>query len=169
MLPRWTPKVFIASSSKALNVATAIQRLLGLSGKLDVRLWTHGSKGGELIYWLQTVSLVYDFAVAVITPDDATIIDPFPLLGTLRISTTIAIVLIAIVAWLIHSFLNRPKVADTLIETEGEMNKVTWPSWPETWAGSLAVGGMVLVLFVFLTGADLFLSWLMQRFVGGAS
>jgi preprotein translocase SecE subunit len=100
---------------------------------------------------------------------DTTLVDPFPLLGVLRISGTIAIGLVAVCAWLFHSLLNRPKVADTLIDTEGEMNKVTWPTWAETYAGSLAVAGMVLVLFVFLTGADLFLSWFMQRFVGGAS
>ncbi|HLQ39070.1 MAG TPA: preprotein translocase subunit SecE [Planctomycetota bacterium] len=92
-----------------------------------------------------------------------TLVEQFPLLGTLKVSTVITLALLGVVAATLHRLLNRPKVADALIETEAELHKVTWPQWSETWTGTIAVAGLVLVLFVFLTGADLFLTWVVQR------
>jgi len=49
--------------------------------------------------------------------------------------------------------LDRPKTADLLIDTEAEINKVTWPSWPETVNASVVVIFttvlMAILLFVF--------------------
>jgi preprotein translocase SecE subunit len=50
-----------------------------------------------------------------------------------------------------HLWLNRATVADMLIDTEQEMRKVSWPSWPEVKSASLVV---VAVTFVF--GMSLF-------------
>jgi len=98
---------------------------------------------------------------------NTTFIDPFPLLGSLKTSSSIAVAVMLVGCYLIHSILNKPKIADALIETEAELQKVTWPSWSETWAGTLAVGGMVFVLFVFLTVIDLGLVKVMQSLWGG--
>jgi len=87
-----------------------------------------------------------------------TLVDPFPLFGTMKVSTLVALAINLLAAWTFHSFLARPKIATSLVETESEMRKVTWPAWPETWAGTLAVAGTVLVLFVFLTLVDLVLA-----------
>ncbi len=100
---------------------------------------------------------------------NSTYIDPFPLLGSLKTSTVIALGLTAFGGFVAHGFLNRPRIADTLIDTETEMAKVTWPTWPETWSGTLAVMGMVLVLFLFLTMVDLVLLKVMGSLWGGAS
>jgi len=100
---------------------------------------------------------------------NATYVDPFPLLGSLKTSTVIALGVAAFTAFVIHSILNRPRVADSLIETEEEMHKVTWPTWPETWNGTMAVVGMVLVLFVFLTVVDVVLLEVFGRLWGGGS
>lgn len=54
--------------------------------------------------------------------------------------------------------INRPKLADLLIDTEGELKRVTWPSWPETWNGSIVVIITVLTMLVLLAGADIILS-----------
>ena len=70
----------------------------------------------------------------------------------------VALALNLLAAWVFHSVLARPKVATSLVETESEMRKVTWPAWPETWAGTLAVAGTVVVLFLFLTVVDLVLA-----------
>ena len=95
-------------------------------------------------------------------------IDPFPLIGSLKISTSISLGVLALGCYVIHGVLNKPRVADTLIDTEAELHKVTWPTWNETWAGTLAVGGMVIVLFLFLTVVDLALVNLMKFIWGGA-
>ncbi len=100
---------------------------------------------------------------------NTTYVDPFPLLGSLKTSTVIALGVAAFAAFVIHSILNRPRVADSLIETEEEMHKVTWPTWPETWNGTMAVVGMVLVLFVFLTVVDVVLLEVFGRLWGGGS
>lgn len=103
-----------------------------------------------------------------LSPHNETYIDPFPLIGSLKTSSVIALVVLGVTGFLAHRILNRPRIADALIETEAEMQKVTWPSWNETWAGTLAVASMVLVLCVFLTGVDLLLLGIMNRFWGGA-
>lgn len=100
---------------------------------------------------------------------NTTYVDPFPLLGSLKTSTVIALGVAAFTAFVIHGILNRPRVADSLIETEEEMHKVTWPTWPETWNGTMAVVGMVLVLFVFLTVVDVVLLEVFGRLWGGGS
>ncbi|MBL8899548.1 MAG: preprotein translocase subunit SecE [Planctomycetes bacterium] len=41
------------------------------------------------------------------------------------------------------------------------MNKVTWPTWPETWNSTLVVIGTVVFFMLFLAAAD----WLLARVV----
>lgn len=96
-----------------------------------------------------------------------TFVDPFPILGTLKASTCIALGVLAVVGFVIHVILNRPRIADALIDTEHEMHKVTWPTWAETWQGTLAVTAMVAVLFAFLTVVDLGLIKVMVMLMGG--
>jgi preprotein translocase SecE subunit len=95
-------------------------------------------------------------------------VDPFPILKTLKTSTLLALGALAAIAFSIHSILNRPRVADALIETEAELMKVTWPTWGEAWQGTLAVTAMVVILFAFLTVADLGLIKVMLMLMGGA-
>jgi preprotein translocase SecE subunit len=96
-----------------------------------------------------------------------TLIDPFPILKTLKTSTLIALGALVVAALLIHRVLAKPKIADTLIDTEGELHKVTWPTWAEAWQGTLAVTVMVLILFLFLTVVDYSLSQVMLMLMGG--
>lgn len=46
----------------------------------------------------------------------------------------------------VHLFLNKPSMTELLIDTEQEMRKVSWPSWPEVKGASRVV---VIVTFVF--------------------
>lgn len=78
-----------------------------------------------------------------------------PLLG---ISLTGAFVVSALVflalSFIYVRMLAKPKVADHLIEVEGEMRKVTWPSFEEATNSSIVVIVTVLVLMGFLAAAD---------------
>ena len=47
----------------------------------------------------------------------------FPILGKLDFATFVAVVLLVVGGFLIHRFLNKPKTADLLIETESELKK----------------------------------------------
>ena len=96
-----------------------------------------------------------------------TLIDPFPILKTLKTSTLIALGVLIVAALLIHRVLSKPKIADTLIDTEGGLHKVTWPTWPEAWQGTMAVTVMVLILFAFLTVVDFAFGQVMLMLMGG--
>ncbi len=47
-------------------------------------------------------------------------------------------------------FLNKPNVADLLIDTEAELRKVTWPTIRDTTSASIVVLITVLVVFILL-------------------
>lgn len=51
-------------------------------------------------------------------------------------------------------FLNKPNVADLLIETEAELRKVTWPTFRDTLSSSLVVLSTVFVMFLLLAVFD---------------
>lgn len=97
------------------------------------------------------------------------LIDPFPLLGRLRVSTCIVLGVVLLAGVAAYALLHRPKIADVLIDTEAEMQKVTWPSWGEAWQGTVAVTAMVVVLFLFLSLVDLLLLKAMQMLTGGGA
>ena len=98
---------------------------------------------------------------------NSTLIDPFPILKTLKVSTCIALGALLLAGLAIHAVLNRKPIADALIGTEEELMKVTWPTWAEAWQGTVAVTAMVVVLFVFLTVVDLSLIKVMVMLIGG--
>lgn len=97
---------------------------------------------------------------------NTTYIDPFPILGTLETSTCIALGFWLVVGFTIWRILNRKRLADALIDTEAEMEKVTWPTWNETWQGTLAVAAMVTVMFIYLFLVDLGLTKVMMILMG---
>jgi preprotein translocase subunit SecE len=93
-------------------------------------------------------------------------IEQFPLVGALRLSTLIAVAVVVAVGVLVHRAMARPKIADALVQTEAEMAKVTWPTWRETWSGTIAVAVTVVVLFIFLTVIDLGLAKVLVTLMG---
>ncbi len=89
-----------------------------------------------------------------------------PILGDFGIGAAVSLVLQLLVGFLLYRFLNRPKVADMLIETETELRKVVWPSWADTWAGTMAVVVTVVVLLAYLAVADRFYIWFFSSVLG---
>lgn len=85
-----------------------------------------------------------------------------PLLGTripflgldLTPALLIAFVLAAGALTLLYRYLERPKNADLLIQTESELRKVTWPTLQDTINSSMVVLLTVLILMAFLAGSD---------------
>ncbi len=84
--------------------------------------------------------------------------------GALLIST----VVFCGTAALLYRYLERPKLADLLIETENELRKVTWPTLQEAIQSSVVVLVVVAVLMGFLAGADFVLGrWANWILLGG--
>ena len=85
----------------------------------------------------------------------------FPELPLLAIPLTggflIASLVFLATAFLYVRFLGKPRAADRLIEVEGEMRKVTWPSFEEASNSSIVVIITVLVLMGFLALSDFLL------------
>lgn len=75
------------------------------------------------------------------------------------------VVLPLIAMFLLHRMLNKPKLADYLIETETELRKVAWPSFKDTRHASIVVVITVLILALFLAGADAILGWGMKHLI----
>ena len=93
-------------------------------------------------------------------------IEPFPILGTMDLAMTICLGLLAVSGGLVYLWLSRPRVADMLIDTESELRKVTWPTFSDTWKGTLAVVVTVTFLLLYLTGADIAINYMMQMVMG---
>ena len=60
--------------------------------------------------------------------------------------------------FLLYRWLEQPKSAELLIETEHELRKITWPTMQEVVNSSLIVIFCVLFLMGFLAAADWFLA-----------
>ncbi len=90
-----------------------------------------------------------------------------PLLGDLDVAMLITLAVLATAGLVLHSYASRPRVADLLIETETEMRKVTWPTWPETWTGTVAVAVTVVCLLCYLWGCDVVLTYVLTGLMGG--
>jgi preprotein translocase SecE subunit len=82
-----------------------------------------------------------------------------PVLGVdLTPAFFIAAVLFAGGMFALYRWLERPKSADLLIETEQELRKVTWPSGKEVINSSIVVIVCVMFLMGYLAAADWFLA-----------
>jgi preprotein translocase SecE subunit len=79
----------------------------------------------------------------------------------------IATVACLIGLYLLHRWTESPKIADSLIDTESELRKVTWPTLQEATQSSVVVIICVLVLMVILAGSDYLLGRLMSRLLIG--
>lgn len=77
----------------------------------------------------------------------------------------IAVCVAALIA--LYRYLNKPKVAELLIETENELRKVTWPTMNEAVNSSMVVIVCVIFLMAFLAGADFGLGWIVTRVLLG--
>jgi preprotein translocase SecE subunit len=94
--------------------------------------------------------------------------EPLPLIGQVDGAKLIVLLTLAAVGFAIHRTLERPKLADLLIDTEHELKSVTWPSFAETWTGSLAVIVTVFTMLFYLFASDVVLSAVLPRLMGSS-
>ena len=92
----------------------------------------------------------------------------FPILGwTLNGAFMISTILFLGGFYLLWAWHQTPKVADLLIETESELQKVTWAKWDDVVNSSIVVIGFVLFLMAFLAGSDMVLARIFDRVLSG--
>ncbi|MBL8768796.1 MAG: preprotein translocase subunit SecE [Planctomycetes bacterium] len=68
---------------------------------------------------------------------------------------------------LIRKSVNDQRLAELLIDTESEMKRVTWPSWPETWNGTVVVCVTVAAMIALVAGFDFVLTRVFENLVFG--
>lgn len=76
--------------------------------------------------------------------------------GEGKFSPALTIALLVLVAgglWLFW-FLNRPAMADRLIDMEAELHKVSWPSFADAWQSTLVVSGFTALVVVLVFSYD---------------
>ena len=127
------------------------------------------------VFWVLSVLLFYGaYSLhAELTGRFAALARPliasFPKIPILGIGVTgaflIALVFFAGTWFLLYRWVESPKTAELLIETESELRKVTWPSGREVINSSIVVIVFVLFLMGFLAGADWFLARIMNRWL----
>ncbi len=82
-----------------------------------------------------------------------------PLLGDVNWFKVAAVVVFLLGMLAVHLMLNRPRAVDALIDTEGELRKVSWPSRREVKSATIVVAVVTVVLGMSLYGFD----WALQR------
>jgi len=91
-----------------------------------------------------------------------------PIIGVdVTIAFLISTVVFAICMVVMAFWVQTPKVADLLIDTESELRKVAWPTMTEVVNTCLVVIACVVILMAYLAGADWFLSHVIERILIG--
>ena len=80
--------------------------------------------------------------------------------------TTAVLLLVAASLWWFW-LLNRPKIADHLVEMEAEMHKVSWPTLSDAWQSTLVVTGFTMTIVVTILVYDLVIRGFIKLFVQG--
>jgi preprotein translocase SecE subunit len=77
-----------------------------------------------------------------------------PLIGDLTIRKVVATVVGGLALLGLHLVLNRERSVDLLVDTEAEMRKVTWPTWPEVLNATVVVVFVTVVLAISMSAFD---------------
>jgi preprotein translocase SecE subunit len=99
-------------------------------------------------------------------PNELMIAEGLPLIGDLNGFKAAAFVVGVLGLLALHLLLNRPKSTDLLIETEQEMKKVSWPTFPEVVNATGVVSLVTLVLALTMFGLDEALRQVLFLFLG---
>jgi preprotein translocase subunit SecE len=104
---------------------------------------------------------------AINVPNQNVIAAAVPIVGDITMYKVIAAV-VGIAGLLgLHLLLNRPRSVDTMVETEQEMRKVSWPTGKEVWNATIIVAFVTILLAVLMWGLDVVLRKLFLLFFGG--
>jgi preprotein translocase subunit SecE len=83
---------------------------------------------------------------------------------TLQYALPFALIVVGL--WSSYRLVNYPRFADFLIAVEAEMNKVSWPSWPELTRSSLVVIFVMIALAVAMLAMDSVWTVLFKNLLG---
>lgn len=79
------------------------------------------------------------------------------------ISFGIPALVVVLAAWASYRMVNYPRFADFLISVEAELDKVSWPSWPELFRATGVVIGTMLFFGLVLFFYDIVWAWFFEK------
>jgi preprotein translocase subunit SecE len=82
------------------------------------------------------------------------------------VQTMVPVCVFGLLAILIFWLLNKPSVADFMIDAEGEMKKVSWSDRKEIMVSTTVVISVVIIMGIFLGFADLLFSMFFTDVLG---
>jgi preprotein translocase subunit SecE len=82
------------------------------------------------------------------------------------ITTMVPVGVFVLLAIFIFWLLNKPSIADFMIDAEGEMKKVSWSTRKEIMVSTTVVVSVVIILGIFLGFADLLFSIFFTDVIG---
>jgi preprotein translocase SecE subunit len=68
---------------------------------------------------------------------------------------TLAVVLLVVASLWWFWLINRPRIADHLVDMEAELRKVSWPTLSDAWQSTLVVSGFTALIVVLVFVYDL--------------
>ena len=80
--------------------------------------------------------------------------------------TASVVVLLAAGLWW-YWLMNRPRIADQLIEMETELHKISWPTFPDAWQSTLVVSGFTALIVVLIFGYDIVIKHFIELMPAG--
>lgn len=87
-------------------------------------------------------------------PGEGVLVQDLPVVGSLTILKLISVAVFLLAMLGLHLVLNKPASANLLIDSEQEMRKVSWPSWPEVKSATFVVVVVTFVMGMALYGFD---------------
>lgn len=75
--------------------------------------------------------------------------------------TAAVVILIAASLWW-YWLINRPRIADHLVEMEAEMHKVSWPTFSDAWQSTLVVSGFTALIVVLVFTYDIVIKGIVE-------
>ncbi|MBL4883899.1 MAG: preprotein translocase subunit SecE [Planctomycetaceae bacterium] len=124
-----------------------------LAGMLSVGLYKRNQ--GQQVRQVSGVTTAVVFIIAA-----TTLSDNFPVGTSQAIVSGLPVLIGVLGCWFAYRIVNVAPIADFMIGVQGEMDKVSWPSWPQLWRATVVV--LVTMLFLALS---LFLFDLIWQFV----
>ena len=167
-------KISLSAGGLAVGAAAGVGIVVGIlkkfGGKLDyakpglgraVRTTAYVSIAALTAYGAYALYM----APGLSSPWWRTVAGPLALMGkeaNLRVQFFPALAVFLSVMFVVFQVLNQDKMAEFLIETEGEIKKVSWPARKEYVGSAMIVVCVVAIVSGFLHFVDLYLSKLMQ-------
>lgn len=143
---------------------TATPKAGGTRGGLELKKPGQGKIARILAYILGAILVISGAAslYRFINVPGQEWVDGVPLIGHVSLYNTIALGVALLGLLGLHLVLNRAKTVDTLIDTETELKKVSWPSRREVKNATIVVSIVTFIMALLLFGFDEFLAWIFR-------